>query len=456
MKQHKDVLVLALSSFPKKQPMNLTTYKYKETINQDKKVKRIELTYYGYYQLTPIPRFLKDYLERDLTDVILLETNEVKNSVDIQFASSDDRYEQVKEEYEIIQENNHISPVKYFEEYIKNLYSDHIVFHHISLDEYHLDQALSDVLTEIDAIYEEFINLRQRDGWGLWFDTHGAFRDISTVLASAVRFLATRETTPISTNGIFTVYHHQNDDPDVIQNQTGFYLANSQETLKRFLNYGQYLVDKFVPYEGSENFCFISYRHDPHYLSYIRTLFQVFNNKNINYWFDDCLKTGEQWDKQLHEKVKQAKVFIILMTNSYFQSTECWKELLRAMKHQKKDPSYTITFVILDEFKTKDTLSKVESDFLYTPAFIGDHRPLSDHDPNAQQKEDEFKEKIKNLKRKSQITDQEFQELMNHAHADHILNISCYMNRTHTDINARTADQILDKDVQYIKDALKK
>lgn len=332
----------------------------------------------GYYQLEPVSWFIKKEMAEYVTDVVLLETEAVRKERDYVIPSPyfprPDPETGKKETGSAVsgagqqdgtpnrpqnrnqtaaaggenlprtspsalEKKTRWSAAEYFETWLKEFWGKDLVVHHIHIDERNPAGALGLVT---DAIRELYENTPDKDSWRLWMDTHGGFRDISMVLISAARFFATDEKQPIDTNGIFSVYHSQEKEEgkpagDLIIDQTAFYFTESADALKRFLDYGQYLAHKFQPYGGEKKHAFVSYRHDPAFLTSIRSIFTNFEKHGVLYWYDDGIRYRSNWKEELEKQNMRSDAFIALLSNSYFESVECWKELVRAVAGRKND-----------------------------------------------------------------------------------------------------------------------
>lgn len=355
------VFVVAISVFNRQKHLSYTKYIYEDyteeqsvdkVINPDHKQKKNNFECYGYYQLSPIPKFIKDYLETDITDVILLETAETQKAESIILKEWNSDLGEKPIECQLDTQN--VSPVEFYKGYLRKLFNNQdLKFHEILVnpkkdnnndkEPYGLTDTAKQLFTIIENLYNDQDNT---NNWRLWFDTHGGFRDLNMVIASTARLLAIQDGKTVITNGIYSVYHSQNNgdnkdqekknfSTDYIKDQTAFYFADSTEGLAKFLNYGQYIARNFTPYIGDEPYCFVSYRHDINYLNSVRSLFHLFEENNINYWFDQDIRDGEKWDEKLRDRNENATVFVLLYTESYLLSSECWKELIRFIINTK-------------------------------------------------------------------------------------------------------------------------
>ena len=342
MKTH--VFVAALSTFPAANAngetvMRETAYQFEDKSLAENAV----YTCRGHYQLEPIPVFIEEKLEETITDFVLLETRDVREK-DVRASVTP-------------APDGSAGPwqgtaAAWYAEWLRmrfpDVSEDHIYV--IRIDENKPAAALEKTIKQIRKLYRQ---IETPEDWRLWIDTHGAFRSVSETLATAARMFAVGKR-GIPTNGIFTVYYSQRTNakkgkpaapsPSRIVNLTPFYFSESAKTLRSFLNYGQYLTLRFEPYEGNGAYAFISYRHDPDFLVAVRSFFAKLEEAQISYWFDDGIRTGEKWAEVLKEKNRRSAAFFGLLTNSYFASPECWKELLYAIAAKKN-----CRFILLED-----------------------------------------------------------------------------------------------------------
>jgi len=354
----KHVLVMSLSTFPRAVPdkngvgpdrtkMPRTDYYYEDycakSVDQPSKTSQDQenspearkIICSGYYQLEPIPWFIDNALKEYVTDVVLLETEEAKNGKRsfVSPAPTPARDPEQRKAQAVDVQDNEWTVADYFETWLKDFWGSELRIHHIPVNERRPADTIDNVMAIIRELHKQ---ISDEGEWRLWIDTHGSFRDITLALVSAARYFATDNGKPIKTNAILSVYHSQTTKEDLILDQTAFYFAESAEALKRFLDYGQYLSLKFQPYEGNKEHAFISYRHDGDFLTSIRNIFTSFENNGILYWYDDGIRYRDDWRKVLEAQNEKAELFIALLSRSYFESDECWKELIRAVGVRKK------------------------------------------------------------------------------------------------------------------------
>lgn len=367
MKKH--VFVVAVSTFPREAGngqtvMNPTTYRF---VDKSLPAEKSVFTYTGHYQLEPIPVFIREKFG-EITDFVLLETPDTRDPKKdgrmyvspapdgspiwpkgIRKELHDDLCEDCKTKIKRLEKG---TAVDWYKEWLHLNFPDAEI-HDVKINEHSPAKSLQLTLSAIRKLYSQTDTSEE---WRLWIDTHGSFRDLSEVIATAARMIAIDKTS-IRTDGIFSIYYSQKTikrgkktvrAPSEIVNLTPFYFSESADALKKYLNYGQYLTMQYVPCDCKDPYAFVSYRHDRDFLISVRIIFAGLQDNAVDYWFDDGIKTGEEWEKVLIEKNHNAAVFLGLLTNSYFESAECWKELLRAIADSKKKKR-TFFFIIMEE-----------------------------------------------------------------------------------------------------------
>lgn len=344
MKVH--VLVQALSTFRDKGQMPETEYVYVDkSLNVDHPDRWY--TYRGHYQLEPVPMFITEKLQKTITHVVLLETDDIRNPKKKKtVCPAPDKLNPHREWTG--------TPAKWYKEWLTCKFGKELVIKDIPIDEHKPVEALEEVSKYLRDLYDQ-VDPAEEDAWSLWFDTHGGFRDITLVLMSAARMFAVDEKRPITTDGVYSIYYTYNDGnpKGEIVNQTPFYFTESSSALKSFLNYGQYLSNVFAPYKGSLPYAFISYRHNDEFLTCVRTIFSKFEEHKIRYWFDRGIHQGEKWAETLRKRNEDAKIFIALICNDYFNSAECWKELIRSIALEKvRHHDRKTVFILLEAIKS--------------------------------------------------------------------------------------------------------
>lgn len=343
----RNVFVVALSTFNTQN--GITKYQYSEQNN-----KFSQCSFMGYYQLTPIPELIKNYYKINLTHAILLETDETKKSIQQPLLKDVDallgmlknllsmnpkalensgieKDNEIKKWLANPEEN--ISAAVYYHLFLKALFPGIEIFSiDVNLNDF--SDLYKKVHDKINDLYEDFTKRHSSENWHLYFDTHGGLRDFSSVFGAVARILETRSKNPIHTSIMLSAIYDPETKISEIRDETIFYMSGSLEPLKSSLDYDQYLSAKFTPYEGDQDYCFISYRHSDDIYE-IREIFKALKNNDIKFWYDNGLKIGEKWDDQLKNKAEGCRLFILLSSPNYYESPECWKEVIRVMHKEK-------------------------------------------------------------------------------------------------------------------------
>ena len=415
----KHVFVAAVSVFVKENDNKLTALRTTEYQFEDKSIQGDErfFNYTGHYQLEPIPVFIEKKIA-PITDIILLETAKARETdTRTRVSPSPDG----SNEWPATGEGPGTA-AQWFKEWL-SLNIPNAEIHDLPIDEHNPVQALEDTISKIRELYA----LTESDEeWRLWIDTHGAFRMLSEVLATASRMF-TLGKDPIPTDGIFTIFYSEAENVNEIVNLTPFYFTNSAKSLQDYLNYGQYLNTQFQPCDCKAPYAFVSYRHDRDFLTSVRTVFGKLQENRLEFWFDDGIRTGDDWEQTLRTKNNNAAVFLGLLTNSYFESPECWKELILAIADAKKIKKQFF-FIILD--------SKLSL-------------------PDAIPKDPKFS-KIRSLKSRLRVTNADIREVLD-PRIQHIQGYKFMYGNEQTQINMRNSnDHQLTEDLQLIRNTMNK
>lgn len=99
----------------------------------------------------------------------------------------------------------------------------------------------------------------------------------------------------------------------------------------------------FDPYEGEEPFCFISYSHEDSESVY--AILDQLNQRNFRIWFDDTMEIGDDFRKELREKIASCDAFIVFISENSMNSKYCGMEIITA--HQLGKRIYPVQ---LDEY----------------------------------------------------------------------------------------------------------
>lgn len=340
------VLVLAMSDLS---GLNVNYYQYKPENGTESEV--IE----GIGQLEVIPQFIDKYIKEKITHIVILETKLTQKRLTEDFiesvkkanSSSDQpiiRFESQDDEMKFYDE---VCAVSFFKRRMKE-FGITPAYVDVDFDEDNPEQGFKELL---DAVRELYRECQENNGdWKLWMDSHGGFRDVSMALDTLLQVLSLTDMTGypklmdgqkiIGVNGVYSVKFTKNstkENPCPIVDRTDFYSKFTTSALRTYMNYGQYLQTMLSPYEGNLEYAFISYKHGEAEKERL-TFLSLMKKEDYRYWYDDGIRVQEDWEKKLEEKKCSDKniLFIALISEGYFSSPQCLKELKDAIRLEKK------------------------------------------------------------------------------------------------------------------------
>lgn len=104
------------------------------------------------------------------------------------------------------------------------------------------------------------------------------------------------------------------------------------------------LFQKDQMYEGTEPYVFISYSHQD--VSDMLEITRLFKRKNIRFWYDNGLHSGDDWNLAIAEHLEKAAVCLLLLSSTAASSFYVKNELNFAINH--RIPIHTL---LLENFK---------------------------------------------------------------------------------------------------------
>ncbi len=94
------------------------------------------------------------------------------------------------------------------------------------------------------------------------------------------------------------------------------------------------VLPQFEPYVGEEPFCFISYSH-----ANCDQVYGVLNHladHNFRMWFDDTMEIGDDFRKELRERIRACDAFILFLSPESMSSKYCGMEIITAYELGKR------------------------------------------------------------------------------------------------------------------------
>lgn len=127
----------------------------------------------------------------------------------------------------------------------------------------------------------------------------------------------------------------------------------------------------FDPYAGDEPFCFVSYSH-----ANSDAVYEVLNeldNHSFRLWFDDTMEIGDDFRKELREKISSCDAFILFISEESMRSKYCGMEIITA--HQLGKRIYPVQ--LNETIEIPDALKLVLETLQHVKAHTGEARYIA-------------------------------------------------------------------------------
>lgn len=89
-----------------------------------------------------------------------------------------------------------------------------------------------------------------------------------------------------------------------------------------------------VSYEGEEPYIFVSYSHKD--AEQVREVLKRIDREKFRLWYDDTMEIGEDFRRELQEKVEKCHAFLLFVSPWSMQSKYCGMEIITAFKNNKR------------------------------------------------------------------------------------------------------------------------
>jgi len=109
--------------------------------------------------------------------------------------------------------------------------------------------------------------------------------------------------------------------------------------------------------EAERTEVFISYSHeDDEHIKQLRPHLKMLTNiKEINWWDDTKIKSGEEWDKEIKKVISKVKIAVLMTSANFFSSEYVWGEELPAILEAADKDGATILWVPVSACHFKGT-----------------------------------------------------------------------------------------------------
>ena len=91
------------------------------------------------------------------------------------------------------------------------------------------------------------------------------------------------------------------------------------------LNDSVFKKASFVPYDGGEDYIFISYAHKDS--EYVIPVLERMNSEGYRIWYDDGISPGTEWDANIAKHIRKCSFFMAFISHNYLGSDNCKDEL---------------------------------------------------------------------------------------------------------------------------------
>ena len=99
------------------------------------------------------------------------------------------------------------------------------------------------------------------------------------------------------------------------------------------LNDSVFKKASFVPYDGGEDYIFISYAHKDS--EYVIPVLERMNSEGYRIWYDDGIMPGSEWPEFIAEHLKDCAAVISFISPESINSHNCRREMTYAMSKKK-------------------------------------------------------------------------------------------------------------------------
>lgn len=238
-RDHVNVLLLALSTFPFSKGIMKSNFQY---INADGSI----ITVVGRYQLDPVPKLLDELLAGNgetLDRIIILGTEVTRMSVDVTTPEKEKR---------------RISPEDYFKQQVTNYMNPDIPerqrFVSITVSEDNPYAGISAVVNEMRNCSEELAETLSCNNLSvnLYIDTHGGLRGTQRILEATTLLLEKTNSDKIKLKQAFSIEMKGKDETNIIRDETeNVKIFDFVAGVNEFISCGR--ADTLNKYAKSEN-----------------------------------------------------------------------------------------------------------------------------------------------------------------------------------------------------------
>lgn len=103
------------------------------------------------------------------------------------------------------------------------------------------------------------------------------------------------------------------------------------------------------PYRGTEDFIFVSYRHED--ANKVVKILSDMNQRGYRIWYDTAIHWGAHWRTSVVQRIRESKAFVVFLSKSCLKTNMCSKEITIA-----DDLNKEIIPIMLDKVELPDDI----------------------------------------------------------------------------------------------------
>jgi hypothetical protein len=152
-------------------------------------------------------------------------------------------------------------------------------------------------------------------------------------------------------------------------NPSDLFSENDAATIKQRSDELYYTLP--LPTETRDKYVFVSYRQSN--ISELSTVLDYLTNDGFDFWYDRGIALTDEWDKEIEGRITNCTAFLGILSNAYFASKICRRELKFADSIGKR-----IVLLACEPLKPQGglglMLSSMQVGFLHDPlirTFVG-------------------------------------------------------------------------------------
>jgi len=131
----------------------------------------------------------------------------------------------------------------------------------------------------------------------------------------------------------------------LVKEQNNYAVIANPIYKKRFSN----IENERIIMPGQQKKIFISYSHkDKYFLDKLIVYLDILKINNIDYWYDENIRTGDEWSAKIESAIETSHLTICLLSNNFLSSSFIQKREFPAIKDRKKEGMIIFPVLVKD------------------------------------------------------------------------------------------------------------